>query len=245
MWEFSITINIKYKSFLNYILKEIRFAKIEIVSAIDVKGNDAKLTIAVDVKYMQKLANILVDSISNIILYTYKKEFFKKNLNLKNLDSISSCTFLKTLVMFDSECDKEEIKQELILHKELNIDSFYFFRLSFLQDKWYEILNIVNYNSSMLNNAEFMELLKFLVNNIESHISVTNIYFKHNKFLICNNKNIPIYFNDKESSVEECLLSHLVELNPKLINLYCFSNISAETFKMISFIFDNKINLVN
>ena len=147
--------------------------------------------------------------------------------------------------MFDSECDKEEIKQELILHKELNIDSFYHFKLSFLKDKWQEILNIVNYGSNITNNAEFMELLKFLVNNVESHISVANVYFKHNKFLICNNKNIPIFFNDKEFGIEESLLSQLIELNPKLINLYCFSNVTADTFKLISYIFDNKINLMN
>ena len=245
MWEFSITINIKNKSFLNYILKEIRFAKINVISAFTIEGNEAKITIAVEVKFMQKLANVLVDSICNIVLYTYKKEYFKSNLNLNKLDSVSKATFLKALVMFDSECDKEEIKQELILHKELNLNSFYHFKLGFLKDKWQEILNIVNYNFSFSNNCNFMELIKFLVNNLESHISLANVYFKHNKFLICDNKNLPMFFNDKESGIEPCLLSHLIELNPKLINLYCSSSISSSTLKILCYIFDKKINLMN
>lgn len=245
MWEFTTIINIKYKRYLNYILREIGLSKINVISVLSFDSDLAKLTIAVDVKSMQKLANILVDAICNVILLVHKKQYFKNNINLSKLDETSSSAFLKALVMFDSAIDKQEIKQEIILHKQLNIDSFYNFKLGFLREKWSEILNIVNANVYISNSNNFLELLKFLVNNLDSSVPLINVYFKDNKFIVYDNKNRPIKLKDVEETNEANLISQLIELSPKVINLYCSKNLSTSTFKVIYYLFDKKINLIN
>ena len=245
MWEFTIAIDVKYKNYLDYILKEIKLNKISVISVFSNDFEVEKLTIAVDVKSMQKLANILVDAICNIILLVYKKDFFKKNIDLSKLDEASSSAFLKALVMFDSVCDKQEIKQEIILHKQMNIDSFYHFKLNFLKEKWLEILNIVNANVYISNSNNFLELLKFLVNNLDTSTPLINVYYKNNRFIVLDNKNKPIMLKDVEKTNEANLLSQIIELSPKVINLYCSKNISQSTFKVIYYLFDKKINLIN
>ena len=239
MWEFTIAISNTYKDYFTTIIKEIHFAKLEVIYVITNDNQISKLTMAIDVKNMQRLANILVECITNIILLVYKYNYFENNINLTKLDEPSKAAFLKALVMFDSVCDKEEIKQVLILNRQINLDGFYYFKLGFLRSKWGDILNIVK------DSAFTLELLKFLVNNIDCNIPLINVHYKNNRFIVYDNKNKPIKLKDNIENVEARLISQLVELSPKIINLYCSKFLSNSTFKVIYFIFNKKLNLIN
>ena len=147
--------------------------------------------------------------------------------------------------MFDKECDREEIKSVLILNRQINLDGFYYFKLGFMRDKWGDILNIVKDNSFSGDSENFLELLKFLVNNIDSRIPMINVYYKNNKFIILDNKNKQIKDKENIENVEASLISQLIELSPQIINFYCSKFLSKSTFKVIYFVFNKKLNLIN
>ena len=146
--------------------------------------------------------------------------------------------------MFDSIADKQEIKQEIILNKSINIDSFYYFRLGFIRDKWNEILSIITASVYMTDSDDFMELLKFLVGSLDTSVPLINIYFRNNKFDICDNANNSIVAKENFDNIEEAMISQIIELCPKKINLYCIDNISTRAMDIIYYLFDKKINLI-
>lgn len=244
MWEFTISISLKNKHYLKYILSEISHAKLNVISALTYDSSTANLTLAIDVSSMQRLANIVVECICNIILLVFKREYFRSNLDLSNLDNTNRCAFLKALVMFDSVSDKQEIKQEIILNKNLYIDSFYYFKLPFMREKWSEILGIISASIYINDNDGFLELLKFLISNLDCGIPLINIYYRDNRFVVYDNKNKLIKLKDETSNIEDDLISQIIELSPKIINLYCADNISKDTFDVIYYLFDKKINLI-
>lgn len=244
MWEFTISINSKYKHYLKYILSEIKHAKLDVISVISSDECTDSLTMAISVVSMQRLANILVECICNIILLVFKKDYYNSKLDLNKLDNASKSAFLKALVMFDSISDKQEIKQEIILNKSINIDSFYYFRLPFIREKWSGILDIISCSNYMSSTENFLELLKFLINNLDTSIPLINIYFKNNRFMVYDNKNKLIKLKEHEDSEEINLITQIIELSPKIINLYCSENISKDTFNVMYYLFDKKINLI-
>lgn len=244
MWEFTISISLKNKHYIDYIMYEIKHSKLKVITAITYDNLNANITVAVDVSCMQKLANILVECICNIILLVYKREFFINNLELSKCDYLSRCAFLKTLVMFDSVSDKQEIKQEIILNKAINIDSFYHFKLKFMKEKWGEILSIITCSVYMDDNDNIVELLKFLINSLDTSVPQINIYFKDNMFKVYDNSNNLIKSKEDIANIEEAMISQIIELCPKKINLYCIDNISHAAIDMIYSLFDKKINII-
>ena len=245
MWEFTISISYKYRQYLKYILTEINYTKINIISVIKDDNTITHLTIAVDINSMQRIANVIVECICNIILFVFKKEYFNNKLDFKKMNITEKSVFLKALVMFDSLTDKEEIKQEIILNKTLNIDSFYYFKLAFMREKWEEVFNIINCSPYMADSDSFLDLIKFLVNNLDCNIPLINVYYKNNKYLVFDNKNKLIKLKDKGSDTEIDLINQIIELSPKTINLYCSRDISKNTFDIIYYLFDKKINIIN
>lgn len=245
MWEFTIVINQKYKYFLDYILRETSYAKLKVISVISETEDKSYLTMAIEVSAMQRLANIIVECICNIILLIYKRKFFRERLDLSKCDSINKCAFLKTLVMFDSVADMEEIKQEIILNKSIDIDSFYYFKLPFMREKWGEILSIISASVYLYDNDGLTDLLKFLVNSLDNCMPKIDVYFNNGRFDIYDNKKSIIKPKEILSTAEESMLSQIIELCPKVINLHCVDNISKDTIDILYSLFDKKINLSN
>ena len=98
----------------------------------------------------------------------FKEEYLTKKLKTPNKSSIENYTFKKALVNFDRETDRFIIGKQLILEQNLNLDSFFHFKIKNLKEKWDELVNIANDNSTyFLAEDSFLELLKFLIDNIE------------------------------------------------------------------------------
>ena len=146
--------------------------------------------------------------------------------------------------MFDSISDKQEIKQEIILNKSINIDSFYHFKLKFMKEKWDEILSIITCSVYMDDNDNMVELLKFLINSLDTSVPLINIYFKDNMFKVYDNSNNLINLKEDIDNIEEAMISQIIEVCPKKINLYCIDNISHDAIDVIYSLFDKKINII-
>ncbi|MBR2433686.1 MAG: hypothetical protein IKB21_03700, partial [Clostridia bacterium] len=87
---------------------------------------------------------------------------------LPKKSEIELFTFKKALISFDRETDRFLINKFLSFGQNLELESFFHFRLRALQEKWTELVGIANENSTyLLGEDSFVELLKFLVDNIE------------------------------------------------------------------------------
>ena len=122
------------------------------------------------------------------------------------------------------------------MENSLNLDGFYYFNLRSLREKWEELSSIANDNGYFLISPEnFVDLLKFLVDNLEITHDTVNVYCDECGFKISDELDKDIAVNKDED-----LLSTLIGLSPKRINFY--GDINTEKYLLISQVFQTRIN---
>ncbi len=191
------------------------------------------------------------DAISDAISTFFKLEFVEQNLRIPVKNEISFKAFKKALVAFDRETDKYIVSRALKIEGELNLESFFNFRLKPLRMKWIEIIKLANDNASyLLCSDTFLDLLKFLIDNIEISRGTINVVKKDNEFKLCDesfneilSSQVPLANLEPESN-EVGLVTNLIALSPRKINVYCspFENNCALT--LISQIFENRVSIL-
>lgn len=176
------------------------------------------------------LSEIVCDCICTI----YKKDFLMQKLALPVKDGVYVKALNKALVGFDRETDAYIVAKALKLEKMLDLDGFYYFALKSLRDKWQELACIANDNGYFLLTPEnFVDLLRFLVDNLEIASGTVNVYVDDNGFRILDELDKAIAVEDDD------LLSSLIGLSPKRINFH--GDISAEKYLLVSQVFDKRI----
>lgn len=194
-------------------------------------------------RYKHFIANL----ISDIICDDYKLCFLKENLSLPNLDSISKNAFMQALLSFDKEADKYIIQKFLTLEKSIDIEAFYYFRLSPLREKWKELVQIANDNKAYLSSNEtLVELLKFLVNNLELKNETINLMQDNDKVCFYDTNFKLLKTNDaSDKDIDSTIISYLISFAPKYVNIYKQDNFNSALIKLLKQIFDKRINFVN
>ena len=140
---------------------------------------------------------------------------------------------------FDKETDKFIIKKNLSLEKNLYVESFYHFRLKPLQSKWEELVSLSNENKEyLISKDSFIDLLKFLVDNLDICAEEISIVKEQNGYRIYSedDTNMP---NNLIS--EDVMVSSVIDLSPQKINLY-FSEVSY-AITLLERIFEERINI--
>ena len=187
---------------------------------------------------------LALELVSECIINIYKTDFFNKTIMLNGLNKECKDALIKALVLFDIESD---IYYTLCCIENMNtiiVESVNTFLLGKIKNKWNEFSTITNLNSNHLLNYEvFVEFLKFLINSIQPRLSVINIKCDVNKYLFYDNNNV-VVAKDIDLSDEIGLITNLVFLAPKNINIYCINQVSNKTFKTLYYLFDKKINLI-
>ncbi|MDD4211509.1 MAG: sporulation protein YtxC [Clostridia bacterium] len=247
MWELTILFSKCDEIFINtlkkLLLKSFKNSKF-ICTTLDEK-TQTKLLVACENSQKTKLKKILDEVLSELFVTDYKERYLKSNLTLTNIDEISLKAFIKALVCFDKEYDKNFVIQKLNYSGTLYIQSFFAFKLKSLKQKWKDICELTNDNSMFLKTEGiFLELLKFLIKNLKIKEKTVNIIYKNNtyKFLDENNKKIKLQ-NELNEEEEIFLITNLITLNPKAINLYCDSSIKVKTLNLLNELFGSKITL--
>lgn len=109
-----------------------------------------------------------------------------------------------------------------------------------LKEKWQELLKIANDNSTyLLSNDAFLELLRFLIDNIEISFDEVNVIFQDDRILLLNNDFKAIQYIDSVLKNECELVAKLLELSPRKINWY-----TKTRRGFLEKIFKKRINLV-
>lgn len=250
MWEFCINIsdkNILISKKIYLALKDFCKEYNGIVTTYEHCGNVSILISAENCdenRYKHFLANL----ISEVICEDFKSQYLQENLSLPNLDEISKKAFEQALLSFDKETDKYIVQKYLSLeNNSLDIEAFYYFKLLPLKEKWKELVQIANDNKAYLSSNEMLvELLRFLVDNLELKNESINLIQKNGKVGFYDMNFNLLKENDlQEKDIDSTIISELIAFAPKYVNIYDADNFNNNLIRLLKQIFDRRINFLN
>ena len=118
---------------------------------------------------VRQISAIIADAIADIIVTDCKAYYIGDKIRLPIEDAVSRHAFIRALSTFDRDTDKIIAKTLLKLTPHFYLDSFYEFMLDVLKSRWNEVCILANENICYLVcQKTFLELLRFLISNIES-----------------------------------------------------------------------------
>ncbi len=223
MWEFSLNLdNREPADMLFNSIKDLTTKLGGIVTSTCENGHTS-IIIGMDESKREEIENYLSRAITQTICTYYKESFLDKYLFLPQHDKIGVVAFKKALLNFDRETDYYLVEKSLSFNKNLYIESFYEFKLKNLKAKWTELVALANENRDYLISADsFLDLLKFLVENLDICEDEINVIEEDNGYKIYLGCNEGLQ-NDYNETVlnEEGLISSIIDLSPQKINIYC------------------------
>lgn len=249
MWEFGI--NVSDKNI--HISKKIYFALknfcAEYGGLVTTYERCEKISILVSCEEcdQNRFKHFIVNLISDIICEDFKLTYLNENLCLPNLDEISKNAFMQALLSFDKESDKYIIQKFLTLESSIDIETFFYFKLAPLREKWKELVQIANDNKAYLSSSEtLVELLRFLVENLELKNDTINLTQKNGKVLFYDiNFNLLKTSDLSEKDIDSTIISNLIALAPKSVNIYSSGTFNSGLIRLLKQIFDKRINFLN
>lgn len=242
MWELSISVSSKNLDIAKFIYQTLKAQTTELGSVVTCyeEFDNFFVVVGCPVEEQTRAKVVIERCIIKVVCNFYKEMFLTENLRLPLHEKMSLTAFKKALINFDKETDFYIISKNLDLKKNLHLDSFYNFKLKSLREKWAELITLANDNSDYLvSNDAFFDLLKFLIDNLEVCEDEINVFEEENGYFIRSQnrgEDFPC-----ESLSKEGLVSSLIELSPKKINLFCRSDDNTAGF--LSKIFEERINV--
>jgi|LGVF01.2.fsa_nt_gb hypothetical protein len=245
MWELIICFsraNYKYAKLLHTKLSS-KFKNSKSLCTLTQEEDNIKLLIACEKQKRSRVTKLLDDFLAEIIVTEQKEEFLKANLKLGNVSKTNLKIFIKALVCFDKEYDKEFVIKKLNYNNDLFLESFYAFKLVDLKKKWKDICNLTNDNAVFLTTKDiFLELLKFLVSNLTIKNDIVQVIFNKNKIKFLDEQNNSLKLkNSKKEKIDEFLLTSLIKLSPKNIKIISDGSIKLETINLINNLFTGRV----
>ena len=247
MWEFAIFIDKNKKEVAKNIYRKIKSFSCCFDNIVSYYENKDEVCVACACNDLEvfRYKSFLEELLIKVFCDIYKKRFLIENLAVKGLDDISNEAFLQAMLYFDRETDRYLVSKYLKLEHQMNLDGFFNFKLKVLKEKWYELVEIANENQIYLYSDDtFMELIKFLIDNIEYKSDVVNIVEQNNKYVITDSEFEEIDTLEEYENNDKNLISSLISLSPKNINIYCSDMLSNRVTKLICCLFEKRVRFL-
>lgn len=247
MWEFCICFDneIDSQDFVDKILGHIKECKGIVVSVF--MDEVYKVLVAVPSEVKDKMSKFLQEKLAEIVLTNYKKRYILNRLNFEKTPSTNMKVFLQALICFDSDIDKQIIVEQMKLTKNFYFKSFIDFKLKILKNKWQELVTLANDNIMyLISDDSFVELIKFLISNLEHRCYAVNIFSKRGCYLICDleGKIINDFLIEKNIVYDDNkLLTTLIALNPEKIIIHSNNHLKDNLLKNLYNFFSNRIEI--
>lgn len=247
MWEVSICFESPkmaeyFASKINLVIKSCK----GISACITLNGQNCVL-VAVPKDKEEFARDFVKQKIAECILFFYKKDYIVSKLNFEKPKTTYMNVFLQTLVCFDGEADKHFIEQCLDFGNRVFVDAVVAFKLKFLKKKWEELVSLANENVMyFLSEDSLLELIKFLISNLEHRCYAVNVFSKSNCYFLCDlqGKRIDDFMLEKQGIYEDgSLLSTLVALNPEKIIVHCNKFVKDKLLRNLFSLFPNRIEI--
>ena len=192
-------------------------------------------------KITQRVINLwLADS---IVSY-YKEQYLLKKLILPEVSNLSFEIIVKALTVFDKASDVGIVLDKIKKTSEINIYSFYVFKMSDLRTKWQDVCDLFQVNLPVLaNKGVMMELMRYLLIVTETSVSVVNLYQEDNFWILRGGKGQvladPIPLKGNKSSIRVIL--ELISLAPEQINIKFNEKLTPDLSLFLENLFPSKV----
>lgn len=240
MKEKTITIDAKYKYDLANLKTQLKHSnKCLIVSEYEA-DNDYSIMFACEDVHLSMLNNIVAQNLVNFYVFRYKKLYLQQNLNLTDIEKMFAPAYICALAQFDTFTDKEIALDADYTHDKIAVIPFLHFRLQSLIQRWKTIINLTNENIAAFNKSSaIIDLLRYLVKNLQSNKKELNLQFTENGIKIYDNKTLSFETKSQSKTDIANTIAVLVKLSPqRLIVRSAHPNSHLETIRQI---FDEKI----
>ncbi len=240
MKEKAITIDAKYKYDLANLKRQLKQSnKCLIVSEFEA-NNEYSILFACEDKDLSTLNNIVAQNIVNFYVFRYKKLYLQQNLNLIDIEKMFAPAYICALAQFDTFTDKEIALDADYTHNKISVIPFLYFRLQNLIQRWKTIINLTNENITAFNKSSaIIDLLRYLVKNLQSNKKELNLQFTENGIKIYDNNTLSFETKSQSKTDIANTIAVLVKLSPqRLIVRSAHPNSHLETIRQI---FDEKI----
>ncbi len=240
MWEITLKCDkIHYKS-IEFIEENLfnQFGKDVVLGKIC--SDVCFLSIATQNNIKEDVWEVLKKLLCVVFCQHFKKEFLKDHLTFLEPTNVYFDAFLKIFTYFDLELE-QAITYRLINYQPcIILESYFLFKLGAIKNKWQDLCDITNKNDTiLLENETFLDLLKFLINSIETKTDCVVLSFEDRCLLYEDKKNSnKVWIALTENPVET--VCKLIDLSPKKIVVHSNHNFRT-TEKIISFLFEGKI----
>lgn len=178
------------------------------------RGEPMRLFVAVacENNYKKQVSEVLSEALTDIFSIEAKRHYFIENLKLPMLGEEKYNILLAALVEFDSDSDRELIKQTLNLESGLNLDGVYNFAFSEIKSRWKDIGNLTRENALYLTDNEiFFELIKYMFSAITPKTEAAVLHYDGKRYSISDTRRGEIV---GEALSEEELLCALIRIAP-------------------------------
>ena len=241
MWEFSVVLSSERTIASRYIYKNLKRAVGEIngvVTSFEQLGQ-IHIVLACEEYDKGRMQFLIGHLVSYVICKYFKEDYLNQKLSLPISNDIKWTAFKNALLSFDKETDNFIVSKHIPFENVLYVESLYEFKLSSLKEKWSELVALANDNRTyLIGNESFLELLRFLIDNLEVREGEINVMQDELGYKILNDAFEELE-DDFESPSPEKLIASLIELCPRKINLYTDK---GEAISLISQIFDKRIS---
>ncbi|MCI5797675.1 MAG: putative sporulation protein YtxC [Firmicutes bacterium] len=244
MFEFSIALSEQKADSAKKLYKEIKSTASSFGAVVTSYSENGKIFIVVACDDIEKprISFFICDAIADIITTDFKLDYINKNLHLPIHNQLNLDALKKALVVFDRETDRYIVTHNLKLNEKFFIESFYDFRLRQLRSKWQELIKLANENANyLLCNDTFIDLLKFLIENIEISTGCINVVKENDSYKICDENFNEIEQEQGKENNEAFLITSIINLSPKRINIYCDDTENSSALTLLSQIFVNRV----
>lgn len=247
MWEYSIYLKPEDIKIANKIVAHLskNTGEFNTIISLDTKPKEICISVACENIEKPRVVFNISNCLTEIICVDFKARFLEKNLKVKNNNSLSFIALKNALINFDKETDKYIVGKNLEIKTKINLYSFFEFKLIYLKEKWSELVRISNENTEILSSKEnVMELLKFLMDNLEINSDVVNLIQNKNKFMIYDNNLDEMKSTVTENLTDEAnVIINLINYCPRRLIMYV-ENDKNELCELVKQIFYNRITIL-
>lgn len=246
MREIALATGVKNREIIEFLETNIR-TKIDFCKTILTNYNDNNfryLLFACDEKYVEPCESILREIIVDYIESIYKVDYLKTKIKNPLSDPLTFNAYIKVLSVFDRATDESALKKILSFNQTLFLDSFLEFRLSPLKHHWDSLISISSDNISLFSSGTFVDVIKFLLNTMESGCYKVKVVCKDDSFNVYNiqNKNANI---KKVATCDNAsdLISNVLNSCPIYVDVYMTDNSDNEAVSFLSTVFTNRLKI--
>lgn len=245
MFELTVCLDFRRQKYISDFYRQIK-EEIKKHNGIIIKHNScgkSYLSLAVDEIKQEYIKSKILDFVTHTIEEEFKYDFFKQNLIIPNQEMLTEA-FLRAIVSFDEDFDKDYISHVIDFNGEIVVESLFYFKLQGLMLKWQKTAEIINQNLIMYSDNSMSEVLRYLCAVSDNKAVLVDVVLTDKTLEL---KNCLYYkkYNYCEDSVSR-IFSEIIKLNPLKINIKELDGlVSFEKFKdALLKVFNDKIYFV-